>query len=271
MRCPVHLKSGGKRSGIPSLIRTGDCTSCKTASLRGSRPSRHRRRGPGLPCTPDATRSMRSRFIERPKAAPDLRPRRPVRCAFPKESWQASIGRAAPSVRCRQCLYSVHHGRNPRRFARSWMTIELVRAHWRTARSWSSSSDSRCSFGSISSTALRSNSARELRQHHPTYSAGRTRTIGTAPLLSFQSGRTSAWTDAQLPLGNQNPRRLFPVVLPPRRTADRAALQHAWQGVLFTFLLSAGPLRLPHVFPTYALGKEAFGRKAGISEPSCWP
>src|SRR5207302_122134 len=38
----------------------------------------------------------------------------------------------------------------------------------------------------------------------------------------------------------------------------------AWQGVLFTFLLSAGLFGSLTVFPTYALGKEAFGRKAGI-------
>src|SRR5437879_12785832 len=68
------------------------------------------------------------------------------------------------------------------------------------------------------------------------------------------------------PLGNQNPRPpLFPwfSLLVGRLIAP--LFSTAWQGVLFTFLLSAGLFGSLTVFPTSALGKEAFGRKAGIS------
>src|SRR5207245_10365705 len=38
----------------------------------------------------------------------------------------------------------------------------------------------------------------------------------------------------------------------------------SWNAVLFTFLLSTGLFGALTVFPTYALGKEAFGRRAGL-------
>jgi dolichyl-diphosphooligosaccharide--protein glycosyltransferase len=83
---------------------------------------------------------------------------------------------------------------------------------------------------------------------------------------SFQSGRDLG-ADPMLnyPLGNQNPRPpLFPwfSLLVGRAIAPLFAT--AWQGVYFMFLLSAGLFGALTVFPAYALGKEAFGRKAGI-------
>jgi dolichyl-diphosphooligosaccharide--protein glycosyltransferase len=83
---------------------------------------------------------------------------------------------------------------------------------------------------------------------------------------SFQSGRDLG-LDPMLnyPLGVQNPRPpLFPwfSLLIGRILAP--LFSDAWHAVLFTFLLSTGLFGALTIFPTYALGKEAFGRKAGI-------
>ena len=83
---------------------------------------------------------------------------------------------------------------------------------------------------------------------------------------SFQSGRDLG-LDPMLnyPLGVQNPRPpLFPwfSLLIGRILAP--LFTDAWHAVLFTFLLSTGFFGALTIFPTYALGKEAFGRKAGI-------
>src|SRR2546430_15952491 len=67
------------------------------------------------------------------------------------------------------------------------------------------------------------------------------------------------------PLGNQNPRPpLFPwfSLLVGQLIAPLFATP--WQGVSFVFLLSSGLFGALTVFPTYALAKEAFGRKAGV-------
>ena len=101
----------------------------------------------------------------------------------------------------------------------------------------------------------------------PTYSGGSDSYYwDRAICYSFQTGRDLG-LDPMLnyPLGNQNPRPpLFPwfSLLVGRLIAP--LFSTAWQGVLFTFLLSAGLFGSLAIFPTYALGKEAFGRKAGI-------
>src|SRR5207244_5694570 len=67
------------------------------------------------------------------------------------------------------------------------------------------------------------------------------------------------------PLANQTPRPpLFPWFSLLVGHMIAPLFSTAWQGVLFTFLLSSGLFGSLTVFPTYALGKEAFGRKAGI-------
>ena len=83
---------------------------------------------------------------------------------------------------------------------------------------------------------------------------------------SFRSGRDLG-ADPMLdyPLGNQNPRPpLFPwfSLLVGQLIAPLFATP--WQGVSFVFLLSSGLFGALTVFPTYALAKEAFGRKAGV-------
>lgn len=83
---------------------------------------------------------------------------------------------------------------------------------------------------------------------------------------AFQSGRDLGM-DPMLnyPVGVNNPRPpLFPwfSLLVGRLVAP--LVSDAWHAVLFTFLLSTGLFGALTVFPTYALGKEAFGRKAGI-------
>ena len=83
---------------------------------------------------------------------------------------------------------------------------------------------------------------------------------------SFQSGRDLG-ADPMLnyPLGNQNPRPpLYPwfSLLVGHLIAPLFATP--WQAVSFVFLLSAGLFGALTVFPTYALAKEAFGRKAGV-------
>jgi len=111
---------------------------------------------------------------------------------------------------------------------RSWF-----RAHWRPARSWSSSSD--CAvLRSISSTALRSIPHVELRQHlHAHVLGGSDSYYWTALCYSFQETRCN------YRFGNQNPRRLCSRVLLVGRLIA-PLFSTAWQGVLFTFLLSAG-------------------------------
>ena len=101
----------------------------------------------------------------------------------------------------------------------------------------------------------------------PTYSGGSDSYYWDRALCySFQSGRDLG-LDPMLnyPLGNQNPRPpLFPWFSLLVGHLIAPLFSTAWQGVLFTFLLSAGLFGSLTVFPTYALGKEAFGRKAGI-------
>src|SRR5437879_2168136 len=101
----------------------------------------------------------------------------------------------------------------------------------------------------------------------PTYSGGSDSYYWDRALCySFQSGRDLG-LDPMLhyPLGNQNPRPpLFPWFSLLIGHLIAPLFSTAWQGVLFTFLLSSGLFGSLTVFPTYALGKEAFGRKAGI-------
>ncbi|HYS71348.1 MAG TPA: STT3 domain-containing protein, partial [Thermoplasmata archaeon] len=83
---------------------------------------------------------------------------------------------------------------------------------------------------------------------------------------SFQTGKDLG-TDrmTNYPTGFPNPRPpLFPwfSLLVGRTIAPLFA--SAWNAVLFVFLLSTGLFGALTIFPTYALGKEAFGRKAGI-------
>src|SRR5439155_23920398 len=83
---------------------------------------------------------------------------------------------------------------------------------------------------------------------------------------SFKSG-PDLGADPMLasPLANQNPRPpLFPwfSLLAGQLIAPLFATP--WQAVSFVFLLSAGLFGALTVFPTYALAKEAFGRKAGV-------
>lgn len=83
---------------------------------------------------------------------------------------------------------------------------------------------------------------------------------------SFQTGQDLG-TDTMLnfPLSMNNPRPpLFPSfsLLVGRLLAP--LFGNAWHAVYYTFLLSTGLFGALTVFPTYALGKEAFGRKAGL-------
>ena len=97
----------------------------------------------------------------------------------------------------------------------------------------------------------------------PTYSGGSDSYYWDRALCySFQSGRDLG-LDPMLnyPLGNQNPRPpLFPWFSLLVGHLIAPLFSTAWQGVLFTFLLSSGLFGSLTVFPTYALGKEAFGR-----------
>src|SRR5207237_10481359 len=82
----------------------------------------------------------------------------------------------------------------------------------------------------------------------------------------FQSRRVRS-ADPMLasPPANQSPRPpLFPwfSLLAGQLIAPLFATP--WQAVSFVFLLSAGLCGALTVFPTYALGKEACGRRAGI-------
>ena len=101
----------------------------------------------------------------------------------------------------------------------------------------------------------------------PTFSGGSDSYYWDRALCySFQTGRDLG-TDPMLnyPLGLQNPRPpLFPwfSLLVGRILSPLFA--SGWQAVFFTFLLSTGLFGALTIFPTYALGKEAFGRKAGI-------
>lgn len=83
---------------------------------------------------------------------------------------------------------------------------------------------------------------------------------------SFQTGKDLG-TDPMLsyPFSLPNPRPpLFPwfSLLVGRLFAP--FFGDAWKAVMFTFLLSTGVFGALTVFPAYALGKEAFGRRAGI-------
>ncbi len=83
---------------------------------------------------------------------------------------------------------------------------------------------------------------------------------------SFQTGKDLG-TDRMLnyPVSFPNPRPpLFPwfSLLVGRVLAP--LFHNAWDAVYFVFLLSTGLFGALTIFPTYALGKEAFGRKAGI-------
>ncbi len=83
---------------------------------------------------------------------------------------------------------------------------------------------------------------------------------------SFQTGKDLG-TDPMLsyPFSLPNPRPpLFPwfSLLVGRLFAP--FFGDAWKAVMFTFLLSTGLFGALTVFPTYALGKEAFGRRAGL-------
>ena len=101
----------------------------------------------------------------------------------------------------------------------------------------------------------------------PTYSGGSDSYYWDRALCySFQSGRDLG-TDCMLvyPSCLPNPRPpLFPwfSLLVGRLLAPLFA--SSWNAVLFTFLLSTGLFGALTVFPTYALGKEAFGRRAGL-------
>jgi len=83
---------------------------------------------------------------------------------------------------------------------------------------------------------------------------------------SFQTGKDLGKDCmTNFPVCFQNPRPpLFPwfSLLVGRMLAP--LFPSAWNAVEFVFLLSTGLFGALTVFPTYALGKEAFGRKAGI-------
>lgn len=83
---------------------------------------------------------------------------------------------------------------------------------------------------------------------------------------SFQTGRDLG-TDVQLnyPLTMNNPRPpLFPWFSLLVGSLLAPLFGNEWHAVYFTFLLSTGLFGALTVFPTYALGKEAFGRRAGF-------
>ncbi|HVG36823.1 MAG TPA: STT3 domain-containing protein, partial [Thermoplasmata archaeon] len=83
---------------------------------------------------------------------------------------------------------------------------------------------------------------------------------------SFQSGRDIG-LDPMLnyPSGVQNPRLPLPpwfALLTGRLLAP--LFGNPWTAVMFTWLFSAALFGALTIFPTYALAKEAFGRKAGL-------
>ncbi|HYS99216.1 MAG TPA: SdrD B-like domain-containing protein [Thermoplasmata archaeon] len=83
---------------------------------------------------------------------------------------------------------------------------------------------------------------------------------------SFQTGKDLG-TDGMLnyPVSFPNPRPpLFPWFSLLAGRALAPLFGNAWSAVYFVFLLSSGLFGALIVFPTYALGKEAFGRKAGL-------
>ncbi|TLZ73996.1 MAG: hypothetical protein E6K14_04090 [Methanobacteriota archaeon] len=83
---------------------------------------------------------------------------------------------------------------------------------------------------------------------------------------SFQTGKDLG-TDRMLnyPVSFPNPRPpLFPWFSLLVGRALAPLFHNAWDAVYFVFLLSSGLFGALIVFPTYALGKEAFGRKAGL-------
>ncbi len=103
--------------------------------------------------------------------------------------------------------------------------------------------------------------------YSPAYSGGSDSYYWDRALCySFQTGKDLG-TDPMLsyPFSLPNPRPpLFPwfSLLVGRLFAP--FFQDAWKAVMFTFLLSTGLFGALTVFPTYALGKEAFGRRAGV-------
>ncbi|HEX9567512.1 MAG TPA: STT3 domain-containing protein, partial [Thermoplasmata archaeon] len=83
---------------------------------------------------------------------------------------------------------------------------------------------------------------------------------------SFQTGKDLG-TDPMLsyPFTLPNPRPpLFPWFSLVVGRLFAPLFGDAWKAVMFTFLLSTGLFGALTVFPTYALAKEAFGRRAGI-------
>jgi len=101
----------------------------------------------------------------------------------------------------------------------------------------------------------------------PTYTGGSDSYYWDRSLCyAFQTGRDLG-TDPMLnyPLAFQNPRPpLFPWFSLLVGQILAPLFDNGWQAVLFTFLLSTGLFGALTVFPAYALGKEAFGRKAGV-------
>jgi len=83
---------------------------------------------------------------------------------------------------------------------------------------------------------------------------------------SFQTGKDLG-TDPMLsyPFTLPNPRPpLFPWFSLVVGRLFAPLFGDAWKAVMFTFLLSTGLFGALTIFPTYALAKEAFGRRAGI-------
>ncbi|TLZ42213.1 MAG: hypothetical protein E6K19_08350, partial [Methanobacteriota archaeon] len=101
----------------------------------------------------------------------------------------------------------------------------------------------------------------------PTYTGGSDSYYWDRALCySYQTGRDLGG-DPMLnyPLGLNNPRPpLFPWFSLLVGRIFSPLFANGWQAVVFTFLLSTGLFGALTIFPTYALGKEAFGRKPGI-------